>query len=193
MSIPPACGQSVESRMASRCRSTPWPLRFVTGACFGTRMTPGFSRRKSWIPSITLFHRGAEHEKGEGGALALPADRCPARIAILLRELCRAFAERLLLTVRIALLRRGAIVASMIWPIIARKPAARNASSNLWNKVSSRLLLHHERQRHGRAGRHREPAHLDDRIADQSKNPCRLPPALPLNKNKPSNRYVSLH
>src|ERR1700732_2536701 len=43
------------------------------------------------------------------------------------------------------------------------------------------------------AGRRRTATHLGDRLPAQSENPCRLPPALPFNKNKPSNRRVSLH
>src|SRR4029453_1002801 len=43
------------------------------------------------------------------------------------------------------------------------------------------------------AGRRRRAAHLDNRLPAQSEAPRRLPPALPLNKNKPSNRCVGLH
>src|SRR5438128_4438259 len=43
------------------------------------------------------------------------------------------------------------------------------------------------------AGRRRIATHLGDRLPAQSENPCRLPPALPFNKNKPSNRCVNLH
>jgi hypothetical protein len=42
-------------------------------------------------------------------------------------------------------------------------------------------------------GGHRIAAHLCNRLPAQSKNPRRLPPALPLNKNKSSNRCVGLH
>ena len=43
------------------------------------------------------------------------------------------------------------------------------------------------------ARRRRIAAHLGDRVSAQSENPRRLAPALSLDKNKPSNRCVSLH
>src|SRR5450759_3589412 len=43
------------------------------------------------------------------------------------------------------------------------------------------------------ARRHREPAHLRDRLPAQPKNPSRFPPALAIIENKLPNRRVNLH